>query len=161
MDIEFDVKITPWVLYDFKLQHTYKKAVTILATAAGFVALYLAYVRPEQRILLIIIGAVLIAYEPLTALYRSFVQAKMLPAFQKPLHYRLCEEGIEISQDGEKQMATWEQCMKACNTRKSIFVYTSKSNAFIFPRTDLGEQTEAVIGYIATHVSPDVMKIRF
>lgn len=161
MDIEFDVKITPWVLYDFKLQHTYRKAITILATAAGFVAIYLSFVREQQKLLLLFIGIALIAYEPLTALYRSFVQAKMLPAFQQPLHYRLSEEGIEISQGEEKQMATWEQCVKACNTRKSIFVYTSKSNAFIFPRADLGSQTEEVIGYIAMHIPPDIMKIRF
>ena len=95
------------------------------------------------------------------AIYHSFIQVKLVPAFQQPLHYRLCEEGIEVSQNGENQMAKWEQCVKACNTRKSIIIYTSKVNAFIFPRTDLGNQTEDVIAYIAKHVSPDVMKIRF
>ena len=102
-----------------------------------------------------------IVYEPLTAAYRAYVQAKLTPAFQQPLHYRLCEEGIEVSQNGETQMAKWEQCVKACNTRKSIFVYTSKVNAFIFPRTDLGNQADDVIAYIAKHISPEIMKIRF
>lgn len=162
LDLEFDVKVTPGVLYDFKIQHTYKKPITILATALGFVSIYLFFVREDNtRFLLLLLGIVFIVYEPLTAAYRAYVQAKLTPAFQQPLHYRLCEEGIEISQNGETQMAKWEQCVKACNTRKSIFVYTSKVNAFIFPRTDLGNQTDDVIAYIAKHVSPEIMKIRF
>ncbi len=161
MDLEFDVKITPGVLYDFKIQHTYKKPITILATAIGFFSIYLFFVREDYRFLFLLLGIVFIVYEPLTAIYHSYIQAKLTPAFQQPLHYRLCEEGIEISQNGETQMAKWEQCVRACNTRKSLFVYTSKVNAFIFPRTDLGNQAEDVIAYIATHVSPEVMKIRF
>ena len=162
MELEFDVKVTTGVLYDFKIQHTYKKPVTIFATALGFLFIYLFFTREDtMRFVLLIFGILFIVYEPLTAAYRSYIQAKLTPAFQQPLHYRLCEEGIEISQDGETQMAKWEQCVKACNTRKSIFVYTSKVNAFIFPRVDLGNQTDDVIAYIAKHVSPDVMKIRF
>lgn len=162
MELEFDVKVTPGVLYDFKIQHTYKKPITILATALGFFCIYLFFAREDtSRILFLILGIAFIVYEPLTAAHRSFVQAKLIPAFQQPLHYKLCEEGIEISQNGEIQMAKWEQCMKACNTRKSIFIYTSKTNAFIFPRVDLGNQTEDVIAYIAAHISPDRMKIRF
>lgn len=161
MELEFDVKVTPGVLYDFKIQHTYKKAITILATALGFFSIYLSFVREDYKLIFLFLGIVFIVYEPITAAYRSYVQAKLTPSFQQPLHYRLCEEGIEISQNEEKQMAKWEQCVKACNTRKSIFVYTSNVNAFIFPRADLGNQTEDVIAYIATHVKPDVMKIRF
>lgn len=162
MDLEFDVKITTGALYDFKLQHTYKKPITILATVLGFFCIYLFFAREDTiRILFLILGVAFIVYEPLTAIYRSYIQAKLIPSFQEPLHYRFCEEGIEVSQSGECQMAKWEQCVKACNTRKSIIVYTSKVNAFIFPRVDLGSQTEDVIAYIAKHVSPDVMKIRF
>ena len=161
MDLEFDVKVTPGVLYDFKIQHTYKKPITILATALGFFSIYLSFVREDYKLIFLFLGIVFIVYEPITAAYHSYVQAKLTPAFQAPLHYRLCEEGIEISQNGEVQLAKWDQCVKACNTRKSIFVYTSKVNAFIFPRADLGNQTEDVIAYIAKHVSPDIMKIRF
>jgi len=162
LDLEFDVKITTGALYDFKLQHTYKKPITILATVLGFFCIYLFFAREDTtRILFLILGVAFIVYEPLTAIYRSYIQAKLMPSFQEPLHYRFCEEGIEVSQNGECQMAKWEQCVKACNTRKSIIVYTSKVNAFILPRVDLGSQTEDVIAYIAKHVSPDVMKIRF
>ncbi|MBQ3516945.1 MAG: YcxB family protein [Lachnospiraceae bacterium] len=162
MDLEFDVKITTGVLYDFKIQHTYKKPITILATALGFVSIYLFFAREDNtRLLFLVLGIIFIVYEPVMAIYHSYVQAKLTPAFQQPLHYRFCEEGIEISQNGETQMAKWEQCVKACNTRKSIFLYTSKVNAFIFPRVDLGNQAEDVIAYIAKHVSPEAMKIRF
>ena len=45
MDLEFDVKVTPGVLYDFKIQHTYKKPITILATALGFVSIYFVFYK--------------------------------------------------------------------------------------------------------------------
>ena len=47
LDLEFDVKVTPGVLYDFKIQHTYKKPITILATALGFVSIYLFFTRED------------------------------------------------------------------------------------------------------------------
>ena len=105
MDLEFDVKVTPGVLYDFKIQHTYKKPSTILATALGFVSIYLFFVREDNtRFLLLFLGILFIVYEPLTAAYRAYVQAKLIPAFQQPLHYRFCEEGIEVSQTVRRKL---------------------------------------------------------
>lgn len=160
-ELEFDVKMTTGVLYDFKLQHIYKQPITILATAMGCFSLYLSFIREEYRILFILVGIALIVYEPLTALYNSFLQIKMNPAYANPLHYSVNEEGISISLDGQSQTAKWEQCTKACNTRKSIIVYTGKRNAFIFPRADAGEYTEDLIAMIAEHMPPEKMKIRF
>ena len=52
-----DVKVTPGVLYDFKIQHTYKKPITILATALGFVSIYLFFTREDTtRFLLLFLG---------------------------------------------------------------------------------------------------------
>ena len=37
MEVQFDVKMSASALYDFNLQHAYKKPITILTTAVGFV----------------------------------------------------------------------------------------------------------------------------
>lgn len=160
-EIEFDVKMTMGILFDFKIQHAYKKAITILATCAGIVLWFLFITGQQTSLLYPIIGTVLILYVPFTNLYNSFVQVKMLPGFQKPLHYRICEEGIEVSQEEEKQMLLWEQVVKATGDKKSLFVYSTQNAAFIFPRKCLEENTVEVIAMIARNIPPKNMKIRY
>ena len=82
------------------------------------------------------------------------------PAFKEPLHYKLTEEGIEVSQGEQVQMQKWEDMYKAVSTQRSLIVYTSRLNASIFPRQDLAELTPGVIEMIATHMPPSKVKIR-
>ena len=49
---------------------------------------------------------------------------------------------------------------KAVSTQQSLIVYTSKVNASIFPKKDLGQRTAAVIEMISTHMPPAKVKIR-
>ena len=50
--------------------------------------------------------------------------------------------------------------VKAVSTVNSIIVYTTKTNACIFPKKDLGEQKDKVIEMISTHMPPKKVKIR-
>lgn len=161
MDIEFDVKMTPGILFDFKMQYSYRQPITILATAAGGVLCYLFISGMQTNLIYLIIGILLILYTPVNNLYSSFVQVKLIPSFQEPLHYRLAEEGIEVSQGEEKQVLPWDNVTKAYSNKKSIFVHSSKKAAFIFPRKSLGNFETEAIQTIAAHISPDIMKIRY
>ena len=80
--------------------------------------------------------------------------------FQKPLHYRMSEEGLEISAGEEKQLVPWESITKASSTGKTILLYTSKVNAFLFPKRELGERSAELVQLISRYVSPDKVKIR-
>lgn len=91
---------------------------------------------------------------------RAASQAKSNPAFRKPLHYRLTEEGIQVSQDGVTEQMAWEGMVKAISTPKSIVVYTTAVNACIFPKRDLGDGKMKVIEMISTHMPPKKVKIR-
>lgn len=158
MELEFDVEITSGVLYDYMLRHTYSTLSGILGTLAGAFIL-LAYFNTGYPLYLIA-GTVLLAYLPCSLYLRARTQAANTPAFRKPLHYRLTDEGIEVSQEGEVQMQAWDTMVKAVSTRSSIIVYTSRVNACIFPRKDLKERTAAVIEQISTHMPPGKVKIR-
>lgn len=83
-----------------------------------------------------------------------------MPVFKKPLHYRLSEEGIEISTEDEKQLVPWESVTKAVATGKTVMLYTSKINAFLFPKRELGERSAELVQVISRYVSPDKVKIR-
>ena len=72
----------------------------------------------------------------------------------------MTEEGIEVSQDGEVQKQKWEDMDRAVSTQRSLIVYTSRVNASIFPKQDLGELTPGVIEMISTHMPPSKVKIK-
>lgn len=158
MELEFDVNMNSGVLYDYMLRHTYTSAQGLLGTAAG--ALMIVGYSMQHRILLLIVGLIILLYLPWTLFLRSKQQALNNPAFKKPLHYRLSGEGIEVSQDGTHEMQEWENMYKAVSTSKSIIVYTSKVNACIFPRKDLGDLAPKAIEIISTHMPPSKVKIR-
>ncbi len=158
MEVEFDVKVTPGVLYDYMLYHTYTSAAGLLGAAAG--ALLVVAFFMGAGIFCLIAGIIILAYLPWTLFIKSRQQYLANPAFKNPLHYKLTETGIEVSQKEEVQSQKWEDMYKAVSTPKSLILYTSPVNASIFPKKDLGEKTAAVIESISTHMPPRKVKIR-
>lgn len=159
MEVQFDVKMTTSKLYDFNLQHSYKKPVSILATAMG-VAFILLFIN-QMKWYFLVAAALMIFYLPISLLRSSFMRVKLLPAFQEPITYVINDEGITIKSQGEEQMVPWENCIKACNTKQSYFIYTAKNAAFIFPQKDMGDKNVQVLQLINAHMDPNKIKIRF
>lgn len=158
MEIEFDVKITSNILYDYMLRHTYSSLSGLMGSLVGVLMLIL-FASNRQPVCLII-GVVILLYLPWTLFIKSKQQALNTPAFRKPLHYRLSEEGIEVSQDDTAEKMGWDGMYKAVSTSHSIIVYTTRTNACIFPKKDLGESRYKVIEIISTHMPPKKVKIR-
>ena len=158
MEVEFDIKMTPGDLYDYMLHHTYSSASGLIGSIAG--ALMVVAGVSGAGMICLIAGVVVLLYLPVTLFLRSRQQFLANPSFKKPLHFKMTEEGIEVSQDGEVQSQKWEDMYKAVSTMKSIVVYTSPVNASIFPKRVLGEQLPGVIEIISTHMPVKKVKIR-
>lgn len=158
MEIEFDVNVTPGVLYDYMLQHTYTSPAGLIGAVAG--ALMIVAYFSGAGVLCLIAGIVVLVYLPWSLFLKSRQQYLSNPAFKKPLHYKLTEEGLEVSQGEEVQSQKWEDMYKAISTPKSLILYTSPVNASIFPKKDLGEKAAGVIAIISTHMPPKKVKIR-
>lgn len=158
MEIEFDVKITSNILYDYMLRHTYSSLSGLMGSLVGVLMLML-FASNRQPVCLII-GVVILLYLPWTLFIKSKQQALNTPAFRKPLHYRLSDEGIEVSQDDTTEKMGWADMYKAVSTTHSIIVYTTRTNACIFPKKDLEENKYKVIEIISTHMPPKKVKIR-
>lgn len=159
MELEFDVKMTPTAMYDYLMHHTYSGMSGIIGAIAG--AFCIIVFLANRYVIYLIAGVVILAYLPLTLLLKANQQVQMTPAFKKPLHYKLTDEGIYVSQDGNEEMQSWDVCYKAVSTKSSIILYTSRTTASIFPKKDLGEKTEALIQIISAHMPPSKVKIRF
>ena len=158
MEIEFDVKITSNILYDYMLRHTYSSLSGIMGSLVGVLMLILF--ASNRQPLCLIIAVVILLYLPWTLFVKSRQQALGTPAFKKPLHYRLSDEGIEVSQDDAVEQMGWDGMVKAVSTMNSIIVYTTKTSACIFPKKDLGDSKYKVIEIISTHMPPNKVKIR-
>ena len=158
MEVEFDVKITPGALYDYMLYHTYTIPSGLLGAVVG--ALLVTAFFMGAGVLCLLAGIIILVYLPWTLFLKSRQQYLANPAFKTPLHYKMTEEGIEVSQNGETQSQKWEDLFKAVSTPKSLIVYTSRVNASIFPKRDLKENSTAAIRMISTHMPPQKVKIR-
>lgn len=157
--VEFSVKMRAKDLYDFMLRHHYNTAGGILGSGMGAVCILVGYNRQEW--LFVILGLIVLFYLPVSLYIKSKQQALLNPAYKEPLHYALTEDGITVSQGEASQLVTWDTMEKAVSTQRSIILYTSRVNALIFPKDQLGDQRASVIGMIATHVPPKKMKIKY
>lgn len=158
MKVEFDVKITAADLYDYMLSHTYNSFSGLFGSVVGamFVVMYF-YVG---YFLYLIAGVVILLYIPGSLFLRAHKQVALNEAFKKPLHYVLTDEGVTVSQGENEMFSEWDVVYKAKSTNRSLLIYTSKVNAWIFPKRDLGKDKEAVIQIISAHVAPDKIKIK-
>lgn len=158
MELELDIRVTPKAMYDYLLHHTYTSMSGLLGTIVG-VFLIMAFLSTKYPIYLIA-GVVIILYLPYTLWIKANQQVHNTPAFKEPLHYKMTDEGIEVSQGESKENQKWEDCYKAISTNQSIIIYTSKVTASIFPKSDLGEKRVALIEMISTHMDPKKVKIK-
>ncbi|MBD5501072.1 MAG: YcxB family protein [Lachnospiraceae bacterium] len=158
MEVEFDIQMTSADLYDYMLHHTYNSAQGLIGSVAG--ALMIVAAAAGAGILCLIAGMIVLLYLPITLFLKSKQQFLMNASFKRPLHFKMTEEGIEVSQGEETQSQKWEEMHRAVSTMKSIILYTSPVNASIFPRRELGEKIPGVIEMISTHMPSSKVKIR-
>ena len=156
--LELTVKIEAGDLYDYMLMHSYNSPAGLVGSAFG--ALLIVFAFAAQQWMFIVLGLVMLLYLPWTLFLKSRSQILSNPSFQEPLHYTLDGEGLTVSQGEAQEKMAWEDMHKAVSTGRSIIVYTSRVNATIFPKRQLGDKKTAVIEMISTHMPPAKVKIR-
>lgn len=140
------------------LMHSYNSLAGLVGSAFG--ALLIVFAFATQQWMFIVLGLVMLLYLPWTLFIKSRSQILSNPSFQEPLQYTLDEEGLTVSQGEAQEKMAWEDMHKAVSTGRSIIVYTSRVNATIFPKRQLGDKKTAVIEMISTHMPPAKVKIR-
>lgn len=146
------------MLYDYMLYHTYTSFAGILGAAIGL--LFIVAFFFDMGLIYLIAGLVVTLYLPWTLFLRANNQMKTTKVFQKPLHYTFSEEGITISQEEMSDTIPWDLIIKVVSTNKSIIIYTSKINASILPKYQLGEELSDVIQIISTNMAPSKVNIK-
>ena len=156
--IELDVKIGAKDLYDSMLRHSYSSPAGIIGNCFG--ALLIVFAAMTGQGLYLVFGLIILSYLPCTLAFRSKQQVLSNPSFQQPLHYVVDHAGITISQGEDSVQYLWEDLYKVVSTGRSIIVYTSKINATIFPRKQMGDKCVSVIEMIYVHMPHKKVNIR-
>lgn len=181
MKTEFDIKMTVGGMYRFLMHHAYHSFSGIFSIVAGL-ALIGFYIWNgggfEMRNLWnLVFGVLFLLYEPCTLHSRAVRQVKLNFVYKHPLHYTLSEEGIAVRQaklqggmDAElyiesllgpkPTVASWDSVLLVRENAKSIFVYTGKKNACIWPRDQLGAQEAEVREILKKYVPAQRLKLK-
>ena len=159
MEVEFDVKISCSNLYDYLVHYTYMSLQGIIGVLAG--AFFLIEYFMSFQLMYLAVAIVILCYLPVS-LFLKAKQQSLNPVFKQPLHYRMTDEGVFVSQGEEEQMQKWEDMYKAGSTISSVLLYTAKRSASIFPKKQLQKQNvyEKVVEMISTHMPPKKVNIR-
>lgn len=60
-------------------------------------------------------------------------------ALRNTQHFTIDEKGVTISQDGEEALLEWKQVYKVVDTKSNLLVYSTRVNAYVFPKRELGD----------------------
>ena len=74
--------------------------------------------------------------------------------------YEVDEEGLHVSQKEESALLPWEQIYKMVATKHNVLVYSSRINAYVIPRAQLGESYAALQTQAAAHLPAYRLKMK-
>ena len=165
MSVKFTVNMTEQYMYDFMLYHTYTHMSGLLGAILGVVGLgmginALMSGETSSAMLGFMIAILFLFVTPKNTKTRAKTQVAQSEMFQKPLEYEFHEEGITVRQGDLEATNEWGEFAKAVSTQKSVIIYVTRVRALIFPKECMGEQYEAAMKMIHTHMPPSKVKIR-
>lgn len=156
--IDFEVNMNSGDVFDFMLKSTYNGFSGLLGSLVG--ALMIVAGIYVENYFLIAAGGVFLCYLPGMLYWKSRQQMLQNPELMETFHYILDDAGIYVSQKEQTTLQKWENVVKVVSTGRSLIVYVTDKNAFIFPKRELGDYTSRVIQVISTHLPAQKVKIR-
>lgn len=165
MKSEFDIQLHPVDMYRYNLYHTYTSASGYLPVVAAGVAFAGAVkswgeVELTYTVFYIMLGIVLLFYAPITLYLRSKQQVLSSPVLKGVLHYVVDDTGITTSQGEASSTLAWDQVYRVVATKHNILFCINLRNAFIVPRSQIGQEYEAIKTIAQEHLEKYRFKMK-
>ena len=156
MPLKFDITLTAEDMYRFNMYQTYSGFHGWFSIAFSILIFVVAGVtrgkiEAAYTALYIVFGIVFLVYPPVSLYLRSKRTLAMSEVLRGTLHYEVDEEGLHVSQK-ESALLPWEQIYKMVATKHNVLVYSSRINAYVIPRAQLGESYAALQTQAAAHL---------
>jgi hypothetical protein len=150
MNVSFDVKLQPQDLYRFNIYQTYRGMQGWISIILGILSFAMAVTRWNREeliyiIMYIVVGFIFWFYIPLTLWFRSKVTLRTNAVLAGNLHYEVSEDCIRVTQGEEAGELPWDAIYKMISNKHQILIYTTRINAYIIPREQIGEQYDALV----------------
>lgn len=147
--ISFSVQMTVKDVYRFNMYHVYHSVsglVGLLLSLLALCNLIISFdsLTDQGKTIMTIVALWFTVLEPIMVYSRAKKQVKKIASYHKPLHYKIDEQGITVSQDEESQTMEWNRLRRIVKTRQQILVYSSRVHAFIFPRAAWQDQEKEI-----------------
>jgi hypothetical protein len=146
MEIKLKVNLTVRELYNFMLNHTYNNFsgyIGLLLSLSAVYALYSTWntniITNTYRIVLLITALLFTVIQPIILYLKSKKQIRISEQINKPLDYLFDESKILVSQGDDSIEYSYHEILKVKNSKLSIFIYVSKFNAIILPKTEFAQ----------------------
>ena len=157
---EMTVRMTPELLYDFTLYHTYSRFTGFLSIVLAFAVAIIGLIRvfsgtvpPTMMAFYGGAAFLFIAYTPLTLKLRAAKQVQEIDRYREEVHYIFDPaEGITAEYGGRTEFIPWERCEKVVSAPKNIGIYYGKDLAVILPKTQFGDKFQEIMTVIMANV---------
>lgn len=145
MTVEFDVQLEPKDLYRFNLYQTYTGSQGIISILIAILAGVMTAVSISDgsynyAFLYGVFFVLFLGYIPVTLWTRAKLSLKTNAVLAGTLHYEVSEEVIRVTQGEESGELPWKQIYKMIATKHNVLIYSGRKNAYIIPRTQLGDK---------------------
>lgn len=165
MPLKFDITLTAEDMYRFNMYQTYSGFHGWFSIAFSILIFVVAGVtrgkiEAAYTALYIVFGIVFLVYPPVSLYLRSKRTLAMSEVLRGTLHYEVDEEGLHVSQKEESALLPWEQIYKMVATKHNVLVYSSRINAYVIPRAQLGEHYATLRTQAAEHLPAYRLKMK-
>ncbi|MCI9415904.1 MAG: YcxB family protein [Eubacterium sp.] len=149
MKAEFEITLSSKDMYRFSMYHAYTGSqgiLSILIAIICFVAAFYSVGTMEimYTVLYAAFGVLFLVYIPFQLYIRSKQQIMKSEVLRNALHYVVDESGIHASQNDASADLPWDAVYKMVSTKNNVFVYSSRVNAYIIPKSQLGTGYETL-----------------
>lgn len=149
MQTEFDIKISGKDMYRFNLYHSYTGSQGKISIGVAILLIVVAIctrgtVSENYTKAYVVFAVVMLLYLPINLYLRSAQQMLGSPVLQNALHYKIDAQGVHTSQGDAAADLLWEEIHKIVFAKQYVFIYSTRVNAFILPREQMGQQYDVV-----------------
>lgn len=162
---EFDVNLRKEDMFKFNMYHTYHSfhgwfSIFMVVFVMGIVVYTWGEMSLMYSMVCILMGIVILCYIPLNLWFHAKIQLDRTEALRNTQHFTVGEKGITISQAGEEATLEWSKIYKVVETKSNVLVYSTRINAYVFPKRDIGDHLEGMCSMMKEQLETYRLKLK-
>ena len=164
--MKFQTRITSKELFQFLMKHSYAgfhgKIGLVISLAAAVLFVMKIPDCSGNESAMVILGLIALLFtviQPLSLWMKAKQQKIANPAYKNEMEYTLTEEGVNLQAGEQKGGISWDLIIQVVETKSLYILYTTRINAFLWPKKDMGEQEESMIRFMLDHIDSDSVKL--